>query len=81
MSRPQPDDHVDVVSHELGCPVSCHGNHGPDGHTAVHIAGQCDTQPADAPARTGRWSEVTCIVCRVSWRGHLARDGHTEGLW
>lgn len=48
-------------------------------HVAVHVAGQCSEQPSadhpDAVHAEGRFDEVTCVMCRVRWRGHLARGG------
>lgn len=77
--RPQPDTPVDVVRDDLGCHAGCHGQHDADAHVAVHIADQCDDQPdpddPDVVQADGRWAEVTCISCRVRWRGHLARGG------
>lgn len=77
--KPSPDTPVDVVRHDVGCHATCPGNHADTAHVAVHVAGQCSEQPSadhpDAVHAEGRFDEVTCVMCRVRWRGHLARGG------
>lgn len=78
--KPSLDTPVTVVRHDLGCGPGCPKLHEPGSHVAVHVVGQCSEQPdpdddPDAVQTDGRWRDVTCIICRVRWRGHLARGG------